>query len=188
MSGSPTTSVDRIYTRRNEAPPCSPVKAGNFQILPNPTDDPSVAANMPRREANRSREVSAIISSDKIRACPRKAAVKRRPVNITPTGLRQETVPFHPFSSPTGLLSARPAQRIRRSSLSSAVRFYSVLCYGEKHPTQDQPPYADAAKESPCFQPYPRKKLSSVFPRAKPGLSTSAKPTSTPKSSCRVPG
>lgn len=44
-------------------------------------------------------------------------------------------MPFHPFSSPTGLLSARPAQRIRpRSSLSSAVRFYSVLCYGKNTP------------------------------------------------------
>ncbi|MFR4118111.1 MAG: rhodanese-like domain-containing protein [Bilophila wadsworthia] len=42
-------------------------------------------------------------------------------------------------------------------------------------------------KGVPCFQPYPRKKLSSVFQGRSQACRHPLKPTSTPKSSCRVP-
>lgn len=107
-------------------------QGGEFQILPNPTDDPSVAASTPSRREQTDREVSAIISSDKIRACP-EGSRERRPVNITPTGLRQETVPLHPISDQQACRS-RGRHNGCRAPASSAVRF-TVLCYG-KTPTQ----------------------------------------------------
>ena len=182
MSGSPTTSVDRIYTRRNEAPPCSPVKAGNFQILPNPTDDPSVAANMPRREANRSREVSAIISSDKIRACPRKAAVKRRPVNITPNGIEARNSAISSlFQSNRPVIREAGTTDSPRSSLSSAVRFYSVLCYGKNTPPKTSRLMQTRQRSPHASSHIPARSFRAFFQGRSAGLSTSAKPTSTPR-------
>lgn len=60
----PTTSVDRIcHEERSAAAVLAKSRREFPDIAGNPTDDPLSAASMlTRREANRSREVSAIIS------------------------------------------------------------------------------------------------------------------------------
>src|SRR5574343_245241 len=48
ITGRPTSRVASTYTTRKLAPPLAPVTYGNFQILPRPTAEPSVAANTPK--------------------------------------------------------------------------------------------------------------------------------------------
>jgi hypothetical protein len=57
ITGSATSSVAIRYTSRKLAPPLAPVRYGNFQMLPRPTAEPSVAERTPKAELKPSRLV-----------------------------------------------------------------------------------------------------------------------------------